>query len=576
MKYCSDTNHILYNLPKLTPAELGTDTLKEDISLLKEQFQSLYTRFLRQEEKQKTIDQYNADANKRADQVYESLTKYLNDNLNKLHSFIQESLSNYLQDQQKQHDEIVKQSPQEVQLAELWAASQQNRQALMDVMTKQNLFSQNLTSLQALVQNIQQLQKHVETPSNTPAPVQEEEVPSKPVHTLRINQSGQKQPLDGDVRLKEHRQLASTVDGLDNRVSMAMQDIFKIKNEMNKHEKDVRDVVLAIVDEFKLIHGNAQGLENLPPLNLANCVPSYFNNPSFTFDREQESNDSSAYESERSNVSINRNSSPDDSNKSTFVRSPHHTGVSYSPAPETRRISGLMHLVSKPGHSGKKIIYDKSASDNSSQKSQSVTIPEDALERYRGMAKEEVDHLLEEQQQKMADHLKKIDEKNKYNQEELSKLMTQFISNKNELMSAVDRKVDRDTVERVYNKFRTVVAAMNDRVVELAKEIPKMATQTDLDQILHLVTHSIHPDSGSCVKKGPVCLTCGKETQITGQISVQQAYKNNGTTQPIQTISGTGNSDVVYGDNGNLKGNSMDSIPRFKLPPLKDTDVVST
>jgi hypothetical protein len=89
------------------------------------------------------------------------------------------------------------------------------------------------------------------------------------------------------------------IDSLAEKVGFLAQDLLKLKALVGQNEHNVREMVLAIIDEFKLIRGNAPGLDVLPPLNLSCCVPQFFHNPSFSFSRVDETDGETARSTDR-------------------------------------------------------------------------------------------------------------------------------------------------------------------------------------------------------------------------------------------------------------------------------------
>lgn len=410
-------------------------------------------------------------------------------------------------------------------LNEVWAVTSQNRAALVNAMTEQSLLSRRVDVLQQLIDNMQN--------SSNPESPNRPMLSSIMAHQNAATRAGMVMPLDQDIRFKEHTKLVNTVDAIGGKVDGALQDILRIKNAVNRNEKDVRDVVLAIIDEFKLIRTNASGLEHLPPLNLATCVPSFFNNPSFTFDRHNneyeeldESDRSSALPTAHDTRDRMRRGRrgryrDDSENEDSVDRISEEetTPKKSTPFFKTKKISGLMHIVSRQPQrtqgppkpefqEDKKSVRseDKASvkSENNNEDSSLVSSSPGRTVVPQSSGEQVVVHMVDK--------------------ESLTKLqgeMEIFIKNKNELLSAVERKVDRDFVEKVFNKFRVIINGLNERVKEIAAAMDKFATQKDVQTVAEVLSKTAE--------------------------MVEKSSKTS-TKLPVSNFGGQG--DFVYGDDG--------------------------
>lgn len=568
-------------------------------SLANEEVQSLANRISKLEQLAKLKGQLDEDAGKKADRVYDEVVKMVNEKLTKLQDSLQVALMSSLEARQQQAPPTSSKkdvrAPSDDQYAELWAVTNQNRSALLNTMTEQSLLSRKLDAVVTAMQ-------HLQMNANTP-PI---EIPATPVRTTKLthqlpkNDDIQQQILDADARLKEHRVLASTVDGLGDKMSIAIQDIMKIKNAVNKNEKDVRDVVLAIIDEFKLIRGNATGLENLPPLNLAKCVPSFFNNPSFTFGRDDDtSSQSSASNTERSVVN---SSSHTTVNELADQETPHFISTIHEEQPQCRKISGLLHLVCRQEyqrHRADQLPDDEENVEENVEEKFETASDADEIEdfdeeedeepredRSRNITATSSTATFTELQKKSSVSTvrggRKAQAKGKRKTKivyqaddaELRSMLAEFRQEKNELMTNLDRKVDRDMVERLFNKMRTIIHGMNEKVNQMAQMMEKFATTSDVESIAKVVTNLPKiADKSAGIKIGPECLFCGRaRSQLAGQISPRTALTA-AANSSVSTATNNG-STFVYGDGGAYHRGLMDSMPHFKLPSLKDNNKV--
>ena len=78
-------------------------------------------------------------------------------------------------------------------------------------------------------------------------------------------------------------------------------------------------------------------------------------------------------------------------------------------------------------------------------------------------------------------------------------------------MCTLERKVERDYVERLFDKFRSMIHSINDRVKELANINQDSATREDIQILLNFIkTIPLEERSVAALRKGPTCLFCGR------------------------------------------------------------------
>ena len=96
------------------------------------------------------------------------------------------------------------------------------------------------------------------------------------------------------------------------------------------------------------------------------------------------------------------------------------------------------------------------------------------------------------------------------------------------VLVGLDRTVDRDFVEKVFDKFRVIVAGMNDRVIELGKLVEGFASQKDLQELAYIVKNAQSQQNNitSAAKRGPCCLFCGRpRTSVAGHLNKESVKK---------------------------------------------------
>lgn len=129
-------------------------------------------------------------------------------------------------------------------------------------------------------------------------------------------------------------------------------------------------------------------------------------------------------------------------------------------------------------------------------------------------------------------------------------------------LSALDRKVDRQFVERLFDKFRSIINGLNENVTTLSESISGFASVKDVEELAKIVKNQQNVTQCAAGKKTQVCLFCGRpRTSVTGQISRQQAAKLG--MPPTAHIGSEGN--VIYGDIslGNTQSQTFNPLPQL-------------
>jgi hypothetical protein len=376
----------------------GTNDMDQD-------FQALAARVSKLEDNQKVVREVEDTLSKRVDCVYDAAVELVNSRIQKLHNSMQEAIALPAVDSDGR--------PFDDKIGQTSAMTNQTRVSLVGVLAQ---LTEHETRFDRLSQQIEQgLMKPSVISPELPRP-------DRPL-------------FEGAWR--------EEIDGLAEKVGLVSQDLCKLKALVGQNEHNLRGMVLAIIDEFKLIRGNAPGLDLLPPLNLSRCVPQFFNNPSFSFSRVDDTDDETA-----------RSTGP--SQSISHSESVHETS-------KMRKLSGLLHLVSHPEDIPKVPTHPEVI-----KKLPTVEQPQQFV---REISVQRILHTNSPEQIL-----------------ELRDMLTVFNTNKNELMSAVDRKVDRDMVERLFNKFKVLIVSINERVNELAALFAKCANLQDVEAVAKVVS----------------------------------------------------------------------------------------
>jgi hypothetical protein len=313
------------------------------------------------------------------------------------------------------------------------------------------------------------------------------------------------------------------------------EELRDLQEEFGGHQKNVVLAMNAIRDEFQLIRTHGKGLQNLPPLNLANVVPSFFNNPSFRYHEEEEA---TAPELTR------EPDAPAGEPRASSTRSEGFASTSGSPLPSAQ---------SSEGRSTDRIqVTGQITASILKSGGREIEAPPPAEIDVEGL----VGKLRTE-----------------LNVQEMRQIFEKMHADHVESLSALDRKIDRDYVERLFDKFRLMIVALGERVREVAAISDVYATREDVEmmaRVLKKLADGQRP--ATALKRGPGCLFCGRpKTSITGQISPRTAAMAGAA--PVRNVLGdSGKADFVYGDGQAFKRDAFSSFPHLNTLPKLDAD----
>jgi hypothetical protein len=325
------------------------------------------------------------------------------------------------------------------------------------------------------------------------------------------------------------------------------QKVDHIANELENTKKDVGMAMTAIQSQFHLIQTHGRGLQNLPALNLARVVPSFFNNPSFRYaENSNEEEDLIAANGRPSPLSVEVLSTPAETPDSSDVppldapRSPRGPRPQAPPkeAAPPASISGssssiILHMGTPSAHGRRTSPTGKVEVETVHRVQTSV----DADTVFARVKRElDIDGMQKKFERAHSDHL--------------------------EAMAAFDRKIDRDYVERLFDKFRLMIVALGDRIKELASSSAIYATRDDVEMlaaVLKRIADDVRPAS-ALKKSGPGCLFCGRpRTALTGQVSARTAAMAGNA--PVRSVVAEANRGVlVYGETEAFQRGSLPSL----------------
>jgi hypothetical protein len=541
LKHCADCDKKLERKPNASVAGAPRAAVSSD------DLQGLANRIQKLETNQKVARDAQAALAARIDKVYDAAVDMVNERIAKLQGQMQEvgePLSPIQEKIERSASSATREDGRDDRLAQLYATGNQNRVSLMNALAQLTAHSSQFDRFERRMDALEVGLGNLTAP---PLDVVED------VHH-DITVLGPKVRIVDERDMGDHNQLMRDLKTLSQRTNFMSQDLLKVKTVLGRWREEIRDVVLHIMDEFQVIRKTTPGLDMLPPLNLGSCIPSFFNNPSFSFSRDGPSDD----DEEEDEYPQHRRMPEHDRGAAAPREPPPDQPTQTIPAfialSRVRKMSGLLHLVSRPG--AKQRNSDRTTSRQRSSQSGGGE-DDDGYDETRARRGDPVtvqtivrSTIPTEQ---MAD---------------LHSMIDTFLLNKNELMSAVDRKVDRDMIERLFNKFKTLIVNVNDRVNELASMMDKCAMQQDVDAVVRVVTHiPALSEASAGVKVGPECICCARgKTGIAGQVLPSLAMAAGGPSVNIQTPNNGAGGGFVYGDGGAYRGKGLlDSLPRLPV-----------
>ena len=136
-----------------------------------------------------------------------------------------------------------------------------------------------------------------------------------------------------------------------------------------------------------------------------------------------------------------------------------------------------------------------------------------------------------------------------------------------EVLSALERKVDREFDERLFEKFRHYITQLKDAIADVNNRVSDLVTHSELDAVRKIAISIPTKIVDTCAvgRRGPECLFCGRpKTGVVGSISPRAASKLG--SAPIATQAG---STMIYGDGQAFQHAADQSLTRFDiLPPI--------
>lgn len=152
---------------------------------------------------------------------------------------------------------------------------------------------------------------------------------------------------------------------------------------------------------------------------------------------------------------------------------------------------------------------------------------------------------------------------------ELRQMLDEFFKEKIGLESDIDRKVDREIVERLFNKFRLMLKSLNDKLNNLHIAVTNCATISDLENLIQVIQNKDSLDKSSALRRAHTCLFCGKpRNSVVGQLTPDEAVNSFFGGQTVQNVVNDGPT-IVYGEGGAFKADPGESLLHVPLPDRK-------
>lgn len=134
-----------------------------------------------------------------------------------------------------------------------------------------------------------------------------------------------------------------------------------------------------------------------------------------------------------------------------------------------------------------------------------------------------------------------------------------------DVLSSLERKVDRDFDERLFDKFRVYMVKLGEKLNDLNNRVMDFATHEELNNVVNLVKvlTNAKKETTTALKKGPECLFCGRgRAAIQGAITPRTAKKIGTPSMAVQ-----GSRDLIYGDGAAFVRDEFHATT-MPLPPI--------
>ena len=334
------------------------------------------------------------------------------------------------------------------------------------------------------------------------------------------NEPQEDQASESPKSKQEEEEDSPAPETIEEQLSRLHKIVGTLQEEFDGHKVDVIEAMNAIQDELQLIRDNGRGLSGLPPINLVNVVPGFFHEP--------------PPESKQPKKTETKNEPTRPPPRVINLRKRAGT--------VTRKTRENVLNDTAPTPEPEKVSTEQQTDPLPVQVIQAPPIDEEAI-------------------------LEKL--RNELDFNGIKEAFKKFSDEHAAAMSALDRKIDREYVERLFDKFRVLVHGLNERVKELANINGDYATREDvalLAQILKKMPTGKRP--ATALKKGPGCLFCGKARgAIVGEISPRTAAMAG--KPAVGSVLTEGNkSEFVYGDGQAFKrGEEFQSFPNLDTLP---------
>ena len=256
------------------------------------------------------------------------------------------------------------------------------------------------------------------------------------------------------------KKMARRVGALSSKLNKVIIRLDNNDKAGEKRNEDQRKIIYGVIDELRLLHGHADGMNDIPIQDFGSVAPSYFGEDP---DWERKSAVYSlSFPGKRPSVC--------NSARATW-RAPD--------LEQPEQGSGR-----QAGKDGSIVIVQNPSSSKVSTEVTSAAVPSRMPSRLSTTTS-----VVAEIESQGPDPSLFVggEPVTSAMVRDLRFMLGCFNRDKDKLMAAIDRKVDRDMVERLFNKFRVMIVQINDRVNEMATLTEKFASQKDVDTMATVI-----------------------------------------------------------------------------------------
>ena len=131
----------------------------------------------------------------------------------------------------------------------------------------------------------------------------------------------------------------------------------------------------------------------------------------------------------------------------------------------------------------------------------------------------------------------------------------------------INKKMDKDLVEKMFAKFQSIINDIRETLNELKKEISLTASRDEINELLNDMFRSIRSDAQTAAGRVR-CIACGRESaQITGAMTDAEIARALGTNPPNSIFRSNGDKYTHAFTTRDHFDSAIIESPRSKRPP---------